>query len=376
MYVNRTVLFVANRGYALLSSRRELIKRFLADGWRVVLATAHDEESHVLVDLGASLEPLTFNRGGVSLVADWRAYRRLRQIIRKWKPSLVQLFHAKPVIMGTMLARGELGQSVKIVNTITGLGHAFVQGGIVTQIASAGYRMALPRADITIFQNRDDRALFLRKRWLRETNAKLIAGSGVPLDRFAYVNRAGHDPERPVVVMLGRLLNQKGIPEFERIARQVRKNIPQARFCLAGEEEPHHPDSVNMDWLSKVPDVEYLGRLSDVVPLLEMADLLLFPSYYREGVPRVVMEAAATGLATVAFDVPGVREAVRDSETGYLIPDRDVEAMTARVLELLRDHSLRHELGRRANMLAKTAFDIQAIQEAYLEVYRSLGFNI
>ncbi|BAZ94545.1 glycosyltransferase [Thiohalobacter thiocyanaticus] len=376
MYENKTVLFAANRGYALLSSRRELINRFLADGWQVVLATANDEDSRVLEDLGASLEPMTFNRGGVSPLADWCAYRRFRQIIRKWTPSLVQLFHAKPVIMGTVIARGELGQSVKIVNTITGLGHAFVKGGLVTQIASAGYRMALPRADITIFQNRDDRAMFLKNHWLPDASAELIAGSGVPLDRFTYINRIDHDPERPVVVMLGRLLNQKGIPEFERIARRVRKEIPQARFCLAGEEEPNHPDSVSMDWLSKASDVEYLGRLSDVVPLLEKADLLLFPSYYREGVPRVVMEAAATGLATVAFDVPGVREAVRNGETGYLVPERDVEAMTVRVLELLRDHSRRLKMGRRANELARSAFDIHAVQEAYLGVYRSLGIYI
>lgn len=376
MSVNNTVLFAANRGYALLSSRRELIERFLDAGWKVVLATADDKESRTLERLGALLAPIGFDRGGFSPLTDWRAGRMLRRIIRKWKPSLVHFFHAKPVIMGTLVARNELGESVRVVNTITGLGHAFIQGGLVTRIASAGYRMALPRADITIFQNCDDRALFLDNHWLPEENARLIAGSGVPLDRFTYVNRTGHDSDRPVVVMLGRLLNQKGIPEFEEIARRVRKEIPQARFCLAGEEEPDHPDSVSMDWLRKATNVEYLGRLSDVVPMLEKADLLLFPSYYREGVPRVVMEAAATGLATVAFDVPGVREAVRDGETGYLVPDRDVEAMTARVLELLRDPSLRLELGHRATELAKTAFDIRAVQEAYLGVYRSLGVSI
>jgi glycosyltransferase involved in cell wall biosynthesis len=236
--------------------------------------------------------------------------------------------------------------------------------------------MALPRADLTIFQNRDDRALFLDNLWLLEPNAKLIVGSGVPLDRFTYMNRAEHDSTRPVVVMLGRLLNQKGIPQYTEVARRVRNEIPGARFCLAGEEEPDHPDAVNIDWLRKMPDVDYVGRLDDVIPLFEEADLLLFPSYYREGVPRVVMEAAATGLATVAFDVPGVREAVRDGETGYLVPDRDVNAMTDRVLELLRDESRRVELGRRANKLAKAAFDIRAVQEAYLDMYRSLGVMI
>ena len=373
--MNKTVLFAANRGYALLSSRRELIERFISDGWSVVLATENDQESRTLEALGAVLEPVTFNRGGFSPLADWRAGRRLRQIVRRWRPSLVHSFHAKPVIMGTLAVRRELSDDVRIVNTITGLGHAFVQGGLVTWLASAGYRAALGREDVTIFQNRDDRVLFLKNSWLPKAKAKLIAGSGIPLERFSFVDRSAYDSSRPVVVMLGRLINQKGIPEFVEVAKRVLNEVPGARFCWAGEEDPVHPDAGDMDWLKSQREVEYVGRLSDVRPLLKQADLLLFPSY-REGVPRAVMEAAATGLATVAFDVPGVREAVRDGETGYLVPDRDVDAMTDRVLQLLGDKARRLELGRNANELAREAFDIRAIQEAYLNVYRGLGVEI
>lgn len=374
--MNKTVLFSANRGYALLSSRRGLIESFVAAGWNVVLATADDEESATLVGLGAVLEPVTFSRGSFSPIADWRAGKRLRQVIRRWRPSLVHFFHAKPVIMGCLSARRNLGGNVRVVNTITGLGHAFVQGGWVTRLASTGYRLALPKSDVTIFQNRDDCALFLKNHWLSETKAKLIAGSGIPLERFCFVDRSTHDSLRPVVVMLGRLLKQKGIPEFSEVARRIQKKIPGARFCLAGEEEPEHPDSVNLDALRRESSIEYVGRLSDVVPLLKGADLLVFPSYYREGVPRVVMEAAATGLATVAFDVPGVREAVQHGETGYLVADRDVDAMTERVFELLEDRARRLEFGRNASELAKEAFDIRAVQEAYLNVYRELGVEV
>jgi glycosyltransferase involved in cell wall biosynthesis len=176
--------------------------------------------------------------------------------------------------------------------------------------------------------------------------------------------------------MLGRLLKQKGIPEFVEIASRIRAKIPSARFLLAGEEELAHPDGIDLGWLKNTSDIEYMGRLSDVVPLLSDADLLLFPSYYREGVPRVVMEAAATGLPTVAFDVPGVREAVRDKKTGFLVPDRDVDQMTARVFQLLENKELRLELGRNASELAKDAFDIRAVQEAYLNTYRELGVDI
>ena len=371
-----TILFGANRGYALLSSRRKLIEHFLANGWRVVIATSDDNESKRLVELGAVLEPVTFNRGGLSPLADFWAHRRLRVIVKKWAPSLAHFFHAKPVIMGTLAIRAELGESAPVVNTITGLGRSFVQGGLVTRLASAGYRKALPQADTTIFQNRDDMTLFLQNGWLRESKAKIIVGSGVPLDRFLFMDRSSRSTENPVIVMLGRLLKQKGIPEFVKIAGLIRVKIPDARFLLAGEDEPSHPDCVDMHWLRRISDIEYVGRISDVVPLLNDADLLLFPSYYREGVPRVVMEAAATGLPTVAFDVPGVREAVQNEKTGFLVPRHDVEQMTTRVFELLENSKLRLEFGRNACEFAQRAFDIRAVQEAYLNVYRKLGVDI
>lgn len=374
--MNKTVLFAANRGYALFSSRRALIEQFIGEGWQVVLATSDDLESQKLVELGAKLEKVRFNRGGFSPLADFKANRDLKAIVEKYAPALAHFFHAKPVIMGTLAMRAKTGDSPAVVNTITGLGHAFVKGGVVARLASMGYRKALPKADVTIFQNRDDMALFLENGWLTTSKAKLIAGSGVPLERFSLVDRTKHDRERPVIVMLGRLLKQKGIPEFVNVARYVRKLAPGARFVLAGEEESSHPDSVDMEWLNSSPDIEYVGRLPDVFPLLSDADLLLFPSYYREGVPRAVMEAAATGLPTVAFDVPGVREAVNDNKTGFLIKNRDLEQMIECVLLLLRDQELRLKLGHNAHELAKEAFDIQAVQEAYLNVYRELGVNI
>lgn len=371
--LNHTVLFVANRGYALSSSRKELIERFLAGGWRVVLATADDREARGLASLGAELEPVSFSRGGVSVRVDWQAWRRLRAINRRWRPVLVHHFHAKPIILGSVAARTALGPHVRVVNTITGLGHAFVRGGVTERLAGLGYGAALARSDITIFQNRDDSKLFRDRGWVEGRRARLIPGAGIDLDRFATADRGGRPRESPTVVMLGRLLYRKGIPEFVEVAGRIRERWPAARFLLAGEEDPGHPDAVTADWLRRQKAVEYLGRLEDVGPLLARADLLLFPSYYREGVPRAIMEAAATGLPTVAFDVPGVREAVCDGETGRLVPARDVDALTVGVEELLADPDRRHVLGRGARELAESAFDIRAIHAAYLDVYRELG---
>jgi glycosyltransferase involved in cell wall biosynthesis len=304
--------------------------------------------------------------------ADWKAYRDLAAVYRRWRPSLIQHFHAKPVIFGTLAARRVLGDSVRIANAITGLGHAFITGGVAARLAGWGYRAAMPRGDVAIFQNRDDRRLFLDRGWVSDEQARLIASSGVDVQRFSVVDRSGREGRAPVVVMLGRLLRQKGIPEFVEVARHIRQRWPEARFLLAGEEDPIHPDAVTADWVRNQDGVEYLGRLSDVGPLLAKADLLLFPSY-REGTPRVVLEAAATGLPTVGFDVPGVREAVRDGETGFLVPDRDVDALTQRVSALLGDEAQRLAMGQAARRMAEAEFDVRAIQQQYLNLYRELG---
>lgn len=365
------VIFCANRGYALLSSRRNLIERFLGEGWTVVLATADDAESRSLAEMGARLEPVVFNRGGLSVDADWRAYRRLWAIYHQWQPSLIQHFHAKPVIFGTLAARQALGNSVCIANAITGLGHVFIAGGLAARLAGWGYSTSMRRGDVAIFQNRDDRQLFLDRGWVSHEQARLITSSGVDVERFSVVDRSDREGQAPMVVMLGRLLNQKGIPEFVEVARRIRQRWPEARFLLAGEEDLVHPDAVTAEWVREQGSVEYLGRLSDVGPLLAQADLLLFPSY-REGTPRVVLEAAATGLPTVGFDVPGVREAVRDGETGCLVQDRDVDAMTEAVSTLLEDGDQRLAMGEAARQMAETDFDVRAVEQQYLAVYREL----
>ena len=369
------VIFCANRGYALLSSRRNLIERFLNGGWTVVLATADDAESRSLAEMGARLEPVVFNRGGLSVDADLRAYRRLSAIYHQWQPSLIQHFHAKPVIFGTLAARQALGNSVRIANAITGLGHAFITGGLGARLAGWGYSASMRRSDVAIFQNRDDRQLFLDRGWVNDEQARLIASSGVDVERFSVVDRSHREEWAPVVVMLGRLLRQKGIPEFIEVARRIRQRWPEARFLLAGEEDLVHPDAVTAEWIREQGSVEYLGRLSDIGPLLAQADLLLFPSY-REGTPRVVLEAAATGLPTVGFDVPGVREAVRDGETGFLVPDRDVDALTQRVSRLLEDDAQRLAMGKAARRMVEADFDLRAVEQQYLAAYRELGAEV
>lgn len=350
------------------------MERLLETGWRVIAITAADEYAGKLSALGVETEVVRFDRGGFHPVNDWSAYRQLVRLYRQYRPTLVHHFHAKPVILGTRAARAALGARVRVVNTITGLGHAFIHGGFVRQLASLGYRQALPAGDITIFQNRDDRDLFLEQGWVRRDGTRLIVSSGVDTRRF---RPDGREPE-PRVLMVGRLIRQKGILEFIEAARRLKTSHPEMRFQLAGEPDPRHPDAVPQAEIERAVGsgwIEYLGFVDDLPARLPRCYAFVLPSY-REGVPRAVLEAGACGVPTVGADVPGTREVVADGVTGLLVPVRDADALFLALERLIGDRGLRDRLGQAAEASVRRDFDLRAIVQQQLDTYAELGMAV
>lgn len=372
-------ILAANRGYALASSRRLLVEALLEQGWRVVLATAADAHARELVSLGAELAPVVFARSGAAPRADLAAFRALRALVERLEPRLVHCFHAKPVILGG-LAAASSGASV--VHTITGLGQAFVRpglaGALTRRLAALGYGSVLPRAAAVIFQNPDDRELFLDRGWVSGERSHLVRGSGVDLERFAPPpeQRRERDDAAPRVLMAARLLWPKGVREFVDAARQLRATRPGARFQIAGELDPEHAEAVPEAWLrerEREGTIELLGYREDLERVLAAADVFALPSYYREGVPRVALEAAACALPVVAADAPGSRETVVDGETGRLVPPRDANALAAGLAELLDDPALARRMGRAGRRRVEREFDLRALTVEQLALYRRAG---
>jgi len=371
---NKCVIFVANRSYALTNSRIAILSYFIRIGWKVVVLTDDSSDSNKLSSLGITVIRLLFNRGGLAFLSDLKVYFKLCSLYKQFQPNLIHHFHAKPVILGTLAARKICSNDTIIFNTITGLGHAFIMGGFVAKLASFGYRISLSKANMTIFQNSDDWSYFTNKRWVNASNSMLITSSGVDTKKFRMFERLNHDPDAPIVIMLGRLIRQKGILEFANVAPIVKKIFPRAEFILAGEIDMVHPDFLDPIELEK-KQINYIGKIDDVLSLYAKADLLLFPSY-REGVPRVVLEASATGLATVAFDVPGVREVVVNNKTGYLVNFGDVAKLASMIIDLLKNKEKRLFFGKHARMMVENEFDIDNITNKYLEAYRKILPNL
>ena len=204
----------------------------------------------------------------------------------------------------------------------------------------------------------------------------MILSSGVDLERFQATRPATSDQRRPRVLMATRLLWSKGVGEFVRAAEICAQTFSNARFQLAGELDPVHPDAVSREWIEKqvaagrIEFLDYIDKLEEELPNVTACVL---PSSYPEGVPRVLLEASACGVPVIATDVPGCREALVHEETGFLVPPRDAQALAAAISRLLSNRDLRDRMGRAARQMAVRRFDIKAIAKEYSSIYSSLG---
>ena len=373
---NPCAIFVAIRGFGLFQSRLQLIQTLLGSGWSVVVATMKDNYADQLADMGAMVEEVPFKRGGISPLEDVRAFLNLIKVYKKHQPHLIHIFHGKPIILGGLASYMQPG--AKVVCTVTGLGHAFIKKTLLRNLSAFGYRSTLKRSDAVIFQNPDDMCKFVELNLVSPELAHLIISSGVDIVRYSSGGDRINQNGTLRVLMVTRLLWQKGVREFIDAAVQVKSKHPNVSFQLAGEWDPVHPDAVDkrsLDQAVEMGYIDFLGYLTDMPEQLRDVDVFVLPSY-REGVPRVLLEAAACGVSVVTTDVPGCREVVIHGETGLLVPPRDNQALAQAIEVLINDQELRYQMGKNARKFVEKKFDIRLITQKYLEIYRSLGIEI
>lgn len=372
--VTSRVLFAANRGFALLGSRRALMERLMSQGHAVAIATANDEHAHKLESLGIQRFAVDFRRGGVAPIADLCVLKQLLQIYRSWRPQLVHHFHAKPMFYGALAARAAGVPSV--VNTVTGLGESMPERGLRSRLSRQMYAHACNMARFTVFQNSDDMALFQRGGLVPQDGARLITSSGVDVRRFL----PGEGVDAPArVVCMARLLKKKGIHEFIQAARLVRARLDlPVVFELAGEWDIDHPDAISEAELSSWnfdEAVRFIGYCQKPETWLAGASAFVCPSVYREGVPRVILEAAACGVPVIGTDAPGIRDVLKEGQTGYLVAPFDVAAIAERLVTVLSDSGRVAEMSASARRLMESQFDIEHITDQYLDLYREAGLS-
>jgi glycosyltransferase involved in cell wall biosynthesis len=358
------ILMTVNAAWNIWNFRRPLVEALIADGHRITVLAPLDDSVSDLERIGCRVRPLEMSVKGLNPIEDLKLQRRLERIFREEQPDAILSYTIKNNIFGAPAARAA---GVPFVPNVTGLGTAFLSGGLLQAVAEQLYRRAFGKLPIVFFQNEDDRELFLERKLVRADQARLLPGSGIDLVRFAQAEMPTADAPT-VFLMIARLLRDKGVIEFVEAARQVKARHPEARFQLlgaTGSENRTAIDAATVEaWVAEGV-VEYLGTTSDVRPAIARASCVVLPSY-REGAPRTLIEAAAMARPLISTDVPGCRAVVDLDVSGYLCEARSADSLAIAMERFLAlSTESRAKMGQIGRQKMEREFDQALVVSAY-----------
>lgn len=365
------IILFANTDWYLYNFRLSLAKELRSQGHEVIFLSAPGPFQNLLLEEGFQWISFPLSRQGINPIYEMWTLWRLTRLYRDVHPEVVHHFTIKPVLYGSIAAHllGIRG----IINSITGLGHVFIDSEPITRlirrVASWLYRFNLRGTEV-IFENPEDRQIFIEWRFIKPEQSHLILGTGVDLGRFYPTAKDNH----PLIVLFSsRLLVTKGVLEYVQASRILKQRGVVARFVLAGRTDPGNPASIPEEQIEEWKEADFLewwGWQDDMPSALAKADIFCLPSY-REGVPNALLEATACGLPIVTTDTPGCRDVVTDGVNGILVPVKDSQAIADALETLIADDALRQRMGNAGRELAVKFTDIKINQET-VAVYNSL----
>lgn len=351
-------------------------------GFRVTAAGSGDPAP--FAQAGFDFRPFHFERF-VNPLGDWRAVKALSRLLAEVRPDLAQSFDNKPNLMLPFAARNV--RDVHVVRTINGRAWIYSSRSPLALTLRPVYRVlhrfAVRSTAATTFEIRDDQAFFERHRLLGGRGSELIPGAGIDIEGFERALAMGPSPTQlreelglgtaEVVITVTRMTRLKGIPTLLKAAAMVHEARPGVRFLLVGPRQSEGPLAVAQAEIDRhAPYVMALGPRSDVPALLGLADLFAFPTEYREGVPRVLLEAALAGLPIVTTGMPGCRDVIRDGWNGFVVPPRAPRLLAARIIDQLRDRETGRMMARRAVGRVRREFGLTTIVARYAALYSEL----
>ncbi len=359
------IVLTANTAWYLENFRLGLIRALVERNCEVWVWAPEDRRFQALAQAGAIPVHLPINSKGLNPIEDLRLSFAYRRRLRALRPDALLAFTIKPVIYGGLVA-GRLG--IPYLSTITGLGTAFIRDGWLTRVAETLYRRGTRNATKVVFQNPDDRALFIERGIVEPQRTLLVPGSGIDLQQFQPVPLPSSQPGQAIFLLIGRMLRDKGVLEYVDAARVLKAEFPLARFQLLGEADAANwtaiPHAQLAAWQAEGV-IEYLGESGDVRAQIAAADCVVLPSY-REGIPRVLLEGAAMARPLLATDVPGCRAVVRDGVNGYLCEARSATALAAAMRRIVAmQPAARSALGRNARSGVEQDYDERLVIAAY-----------
>lgn len=373
------LLFLVTEDWYFCSHRLPIARAARDAGFAVTVLTRVTEHGDVICKEGFDLVPLGMERRNSNPLREIGAVLEIARCYRRMRPDVVHHVAVKPALVGSLAAR--LAGVPRVVNAIAGLGFVFasrsLKANILRPLVRLGFRTLLnwPGCRV-IVQNPDDRRLLVNDRLVAPERLVLIKGSGVDLVRFSPTPEPAVGPDAPpVAALVSRMIWDKGVGVLVEAARLLKARGVPLRVLLAGRPDPENPASIPESQLRAWHDegiVEWVGFCDDVAGIWARSHIAVLPSWYGEGVPKSLLEAAACGRPLVAVDGPGLREIVHAGETGLLVPPHDSRALADALQCLAEDASLRQRLGQAARSLAEREFGEAGVVEGTLALYRDL----
>ena len=372
------LLFILNDAPFFVTHRLSLAIAARNLGFEVHVAAPHDTAAAATVErAGILLHDIPLKRGTRSPLGELRLIGSLAKLIRMLRPDLIHAVSMKPILYGSSMAR--LMGVPAVVNAVTGLGHLFLIRGLLGQlqrgIIKRIYKFALGHHNSrAIFQNPDDLNLFIGNNLVDSNTALIIKGTGVDMEVFKLLEEPSGEP---VVMFPARVIGDKGIHEFIEAARKLKGKELAVRFVIVGRTDPDNPTDVGEPTIRQWEReglVEWWGFSSNMAETLPKAHIICMPSY-REGLPRVLIEAAACGRAVVTADVPGCREIVKDGENGLIVPVRDAVATAKAVHRLVENIDMRKCMSIRAREIAEAEYAVSKFVSDTFAVYKTVMPN-
>ena len=379
--MHKTIAIVINTSWNIFNFRLGLLKALQEEGYKIVVIAPRDDYSQKLEDLGFEYHNIDINNKGTNPLEDAKLVYAFYKLYKKIAPDVLLQYTIKPNIYGSMAA-GMLG--IPVISNISGLGTVFLNDSLSSKIARFLYKIALKVPKKVFYQNAHDRALFIDSNLVKEEKTDLLPGSGIDTEKFKPLDIIVKDSTKPLqFLFIARLVRDKGLVEFVHAAKQISvqrsgfsvQEEQEVEFCILGAYYPGNPTAISegemKEW-EEEGSVKYLGVSDDVKSLIAEADCIVLPSY-REGLSRVLLEAASMAKPIITTNVPGCREVVDDGVNGYLCDVKDAGSLAEQMEKMiLLSENARIQMGEKGREKVIKEFDEKIVIEKYLEAIEEL----
>lgn len=359
------ILLVANTSWYIYNFRSNLIKTLIANNHKISVLSPYDSYSEKIESLGVKHIHLKIDKSGINPVNEFFTLLRLMLTLRKEKPSLILTYTPKINIYISIVSRL---LRIPVIANVSGLGSSFISGGIITRITSILYRLSFNWPYKVFFQNNEDLNEFIKRGFVEKIKAERLPGSGVDLNKFRPVKTKKR--EKITFLLVARLLWDKGIGEYISAAREIQKKYFNTEFQIIGFADSDNPSDIpksNIDRWVEEGIINYLGYTDNIMEKYANVDCVVLPSYYREGVPRSLLEAASMAIPIITTSAVGCRDVVDDGINGFLCQPKNVNDLTAKIERMiLLTHDQRREMGLKGRIKMERYFDEQIILQKYL----------